>query len=99
MFIKSTQGFVYIDKLWVKNKGKGVGTKCFGEYLEQSTKPIIWRTRTQRLKDWYLSFKGVRTIGKYEGYHYFKYSHADDSLHAWTYEDMVLFHEPSLTGL
>lgn len=94
MFIKNIRGFVYIDKLWVESKGNGIGTKCFREYLEQSTKPVIWRTRTERRMQWYMRFNGVRTICEYNGYHYFKYNHRN----AWTYEDTDLFHEPSLTS-
>lgn len=98
MFIKNTRGIVYIDKLWVENKGKGLGTKCFQEYLEQSTKPVIWRTRTERRKQWYMRFNGVRTICEYQGYHYFMYTHSNNKEYAWTYEDLDLFHEPSVTS-
>lgn len=99
MFIKNIRGVIYIDKLWVENKGHGVGTKCFREYLEQSRKPVIWRTRTERRKQWYIRFNGVKLICEYGGYYYFKYTHFNAKMNAWTYEDLDFFHEPSLTSV
>jgi acetylglutamate synthase len=98
MLVKKIRGYTYIDKLWVSVdvKGRGLGSKCFGDYLQNSNRPLVWRTRTQRLVDWYLSFDGVRTIGKYGCYHYFKYTHSSKKCLAWTCEDLDLFHEPSL---
>jgi hypothetical protein len=95
MFIRNTADFIYIDKLWVESKGNGVGTRCFGQYLKQSIKPVMWRTRTERRRDWYMRFDGVRTVASYKGYYFLV--HDAGQRHNWTAEDICLFKEPSLT--
>jgi hypothetical protein len=97
MLIKKTGWCIYIDKLWVKNKGNGVGTKYFSEFLQQSRLPVLWRTRTERKRDWYLRFEGVRSIAKYQGFYFFVYDAGNQ--HNWTFEDIYLFNAPSLITL
>ena len=94
LLVKRTDWCIYIDKLWVKNKGNGAGTKYFGEFLEQSTMPLLWRTRTERKRNWYMRFKGVRSIAEHQGYYFLTYDAG--KRHNWTFEDLYLFNEPSL---
>ena len=96
LLVKKTDWCIYIDKLWVTNKGHGIGTRYFREYLQQSTMPLVWRTRTERKRDWYMRFEGVRSIAMYQGYYFLVYDAG--TRHNWTFEDLYLFKEPSLTS-
>jgi hypothetical protein len=94
LLVKKTDWCIYIDKLWVTNKGNGIGTRYFEEYLQQTTIPLVWRTRTERRRDWYMRFEGVRSIAMYQGHYFLVYDAG--TRHNWTFEDLYLFKEPSL---
>jgi hypothetical protein len=99
MLYKHNNGFVYIDKLWVKEKGQGSGTRCFKQFLEgvSSNLTLIWRTRTKRRYGWYMRFAGVKHVATHNGYYFFVFNKGSRGQHGWTYEDLDLFKEPSLT--
>lgn len=86
----------YLDKLWVVQKGLGIGTRCFQEFLACSTKPLIWRTNKDNLRNWYLTFQKVKEIVFYQGYWYFTHSHCTNF--NWSFEDIHVFNHPSYTN-
>jgi hypothetical protein len=97
LILKKRGEWTYIDKLWVEDKGKGKGTRYFQEYLREcaaNKTMLLWRTITDRKKEWYLKFDGVNHIATYNGYYYFTYNKS--SARYWTYEDIDMFKEQSM---
>lgn len=95
LIVQRYPSYWYIDKLWVNQKGCGIGTKCFKAFLEHSTKMVIWRTKKEKLCKWYIQFKGVRQFAKHNDYWYFIHTNDHNLTPNWCFEDLDIFCHPS----